>query len=73
VVTEGVQAGDMLLSEGVNRVKPGMKIKPVVVPMEAGNGQPAVATDGGDNPAPVPASGGAAQKTPADAPKAGAE
>jgi membrane fusion protein (multidrug efflux system) len=81
VVTDGVQAGDMLLSEGINRVKPGMKIKPVVVPMEAGNGQPAVATDGGDKPAPVPASGGPAQDTPADAgqgasadaPKAGAE
>ncbi|WP_238528339.1 efflux RND transporter periplasmic adaptor subunit [Pseudodesulfovibrio mercurii] len=68
VVAEGVQAGDMLLSEGINRVKPGMKIKPVVVPMDPDAQQPAAqgceagassAQDSEESvPAPVPAAGG---------------
>jgi len=58
VVTEGVKAGDMLLAEGINRVKPGMKIKPVVVPMESGSqAQPAPSEDAGTTPAPVSGSG----------------
>lgn len=65
VVTEGVKAGDMLLSEGINRVKPGMKIKPVVVPMDAGSTQPAATGDDGATPA--PSSGSSDQKASADA------
>jgi membrane fusion protein (multidrug efflux system) len=54
VVTDGVKAGDMLLAEGINRVKPGMKIKPVLVPMETGNAQPpAASADAEAAPAPV--------------------
>jgi membrane fusion protein (multidrug efflux system) len=60
VVTEGVKAGDMLLAEGINRVKPGMKIKPVVVPMESGSeAQPAPSEDAGTTPAPVSGDDGA--------------
>lgn len=58
VVAEGVEAGDMLLSEGINRVKPGMKIKPVVVPMERGGMEAAPSDDVGGEEAPVPADGG---------------
>jgi membrane fusion protein, multidrug efflux system len=65
VVTEGVKAGDMLLSEGINRVKPGMKIKPVVVPMASDSAQPAATGD--DGAAPAPASDTAAQGASADA------
>lgn len=52
VVSEGVKAGDMILAEGINRVRPGMKIKPVVVPMDAGSGQqPAASEDSGSSSA----------------------
>ncbi len=71
VVREGVKAGDMLLSEGINRVRPGMKIKPVVVPMvSGGEQQPAASADEGAAPAPVAAD---AQPASGDAAKAGAE
>ena len=46
VIREGVQDGDMILSEGINRVKPGMQIKPVVVPMSADVPQAQPAADG---------------------------
>jgi membrane fusion protein (multidrug efflux system) len=76
VVTDGVKAGDMILSEGINRVKPGMKIKPVVVPMDPGTQQqPAASQDASSMPAPV--SGDTAQDGAQDASgdgaKAGAE
>ncbi|WFS61549.1 efflux RND transporter periplasmic adaptor subunit [Pseudodesulfovibrio thermohalotolerans] len=60
VVAEGVKAGEMLLSEGINRVKPGMKIKPVVVPMVSDGTQPAPSGDAGVEEAPVPSDGGKA-------------
>jgi membrane fusion protein (multidrug efflux system) len=72
VVTEGVEAGDMILAEGINRVKPGMKIKPIVVPMEPGNTpQPAASEGSDDAPAQVPAE--AAQPASDEAAKTGAE
>jgi membrane fusion protein (multidrug efflux system) len=80
VVTDGVKAGDMLLAEGINRVKPGMKIKPVVVPMETGNAQqPAASADEVVAPAPAsadgaqPASSDSGQPASGDGAKAGAE
>ncbi|WP_242652845.1 efflux RND transporter periplasmic adaptor subunit [Pseudodesulfovibrio hydrargyri] len=79
VVTEGVQAGDMVLAEGINRVKPGMKIKPVVVPMDPGTPQQTEASgDAGATPAPVAGDAarpdpGAAQPAPGDGAKTGAE
>lgn len=60
VVAEGVKAGEMLLSEGINRVKPGMTIKPVVVPMVSDGTQPAPSGDVGAEEAPVPSDGGKA-------------
>ncbi|WP_207260465.1 efflux RND transporter periplasmic adaptor subunit [Desulfovibrio sp. Huiquan2017] len=80
VVTEGVKAGDMLLSEGINRVKPGMKIKPMVVPMDSGEQAQPAAQDGeqtqpaaqdgdGNAAAPVPDEG----QSGSDNAKTGAE
>ncbi len=72
VIREGVEAGDMILAEGINRVKPGMKIKPIVVPMEPGNTQQPAASDAGDDaPAQVPAE--AVQPATDGAAKTGAE
>ncbi|AMK11092.1 membrane fusion protein (multidrug efflux system) [Pseudodesulfovibrio indicus] len=68
VVTEGVKAGDMILSEGIRRVKPGMTIKPVVVPMNAET--PKAAPDGEQNAAAQAqdAASQPAQNSPADTP-----
>jgi membrane fusion protein (multidrug efflux system) len=33
VVTKGLKAGDMVIADGIRRVKAGMKIKPIVVPI----------------------------------------
>ncbi len=45
VVEEGLNVGDMVVVDGVRRVRPGMDIKPIVVPM----------TDDGTQPAPADA------------------
>ncbi|QJB57145.1 efflux RND transporter periplasmic adaptor subunit [Pseudodesulfovibrio sp. zrk46] len=34
VVTEGLNAGDTVIIDGIRRVRPGMEIKPIVVPMD---------------------------------------
>lgn len=34
VIGNGLAAGDMVIVDGIQRVKPGMEIKPIVVPME---------------------------------------
>ncbi|WP_316896515.1 efflux RND transporter periplasmic adaptor subunit [Pseudodesulfovibrio indicus] len=75
VVTEGVKAGDMILSEGIRRVKPGMTIKPVVVPMNANtpkaapDGEQNAAAQAQDAAAPAQdAAGQPAQNSPADIP-----
>lgn len=44
VVTEGLQPGDMVIVDGIRRVRPGMTVKPIVVPMESKQGTPAPAT-----------------------------
>jgi len=41
VVTEGLKVGDMVIVDGIRRVKPGMDIKPIVVPMGKPEAQPA--------------------------------
>lgn len=41
VVTEGLKAGDLAIIDGVRRVKPGMEVKPIVVPMESSDGKAA--------------------------------
>ncbi|MCC7182365.1 MAG: efflux RND transporter periplasmic adaptor subunit [Rhodocyclaceae bacterium] len=41
VVREGLQAGDRIVINGLQRVRPGMVIKPVVVPMQAQGVTPA--------------------------------
>lgn len=41
VVREGLKAGDRIVINGLQRVRPGMVIKPVVVPMEAQGATPA--------------------------------
>jgi len=43
VVKEGLSAGDMAIVDGISRIKPGMKIKPIVVPMSKQEGEPAPA------------------------------
>ena len=40
VVKEGLKAGDMVIVDGVRRVKVGMMIKPIVVPMSKSDKQP---------------------------------
>ncbi|BCS87940.1 efflux RND transporter periplasmic adaptor subunit [Pseudodesulfovibrio sediminis] len=35
VIKEGLKAGDLVIVDGVRRVRPGMQIKPIVVPMTA--------------------------------------
>lgn len=39
MVTDGIKAGDQVIADGIRRVKPGMEIKPIPVPMDGG--QPA--------------------------------
>ena len=41
VVREGLKAGDMIIADGIRQVKPGMEVKPVVVPIEPGKDKPA--------------------------------
>jgi len=41
VVKEGLKTGDLVIVDGIRRVKPGMKIKPTVVPMVKPKGEPA--------------------------------
>ena len=45
VISEGVQAGDMVIAEGIRRVKPGMEVKPIVVPASGDGAQPAEAAE----------------------------
>ncbi|MEF2229317.1 MAG: efflux RND transporter periplasmic adaptor subunit [Pseudodesulfovibrio sp.] len=41
VVREGLKAGDPVIADGFRQVRPGMEVKPVVVPMEPDAAQPA--------------------------------
>lgn len=41
VVREGLKVGDMVVVDGIRRVRPGMDIKPIVVPMTDDGSQPA--------------------------------
>lgn len=38
-VTEGIKVGDMIIADGVSRVRPGIKVKPIPVPMSDGDSQ----------------------------------
>ena len=58
VIKKGVKPGDLIIADGVNRVRNGMEVKPIVVPMETDQGKPADKDDndtkagttgGGDN------------------------
>jgi len=61
VVREGLKPGDMIIADGIRQVRSGMTVKPVVVPMQTDDGQPAAApAASGDQPAPAPAEGDAA-------------
>lgn len=61
VVKEGLKPGDMVIADGANRVRNGMEVKPVVVPMETDHGKPVdldggntkSSDDGGDAPQPA--------------------
>jgi membrane fusion protein (multidrug efflux system) len=62
VVTQGVSAGERVVVEGFQKVRPGMVVAPKPVPPELADGAPS------DAPAPTPA----ADAAPAPAsPKAG--
>ena len=50
VVRAGVSAGDLVVVNGLQRVRPGMKVEPVNVPMAAGG---AAAEPGASSPAPA--------------------
>lgn len=41
VVKEGLKAGDMVVVDGIRRVRPDMQIKPIVVPIGTDQGEPA--------------------------------
>jgi len=41
VIEEGLKVGDMVIVDGIRRVRPNMLIKPIVVPMGKPEGQPA--------------------------------
>ncbi|MCJ2163315.1 MULTISPECIES: efflux RND transporter periplasmic adaptor subunit [unclassified Pseudodesulfovibrio] len=58
MVTEGLNVGDMVIVDGARRVKPGMQIKPIVVPMSSDQSQPASA----ESSSAAPASGDATTK-----------
>jgi membrane fusion protein (multidrug efflux system) len=45
IVTEGIKAGDMIIADGIRKVRPGMVIKPIVVPMHNDAGEPAPMED----------------------------
>lgn len=40
IVREGLKAGDKVIVDGIRRVRPGMEIKPIVVPMDKPQSQP---------------------------------
>ncbi len=48
VVKKGVKPGDMVIVDGIQRVRPGMGVKPIIVPMDVNQGQ-SVNTGGADN------------------------
>jgi len=50
VIREGLKAGDMVIADGIRRVRPGMEIKPIVVPMTTKQGE---GTPVGQNDAPA--------------------
>lgn len=52
IVSEGIKAGDMVIADGVRMIRPGMEVKPIVVPMGRDKGEP-VPMNGqeGDQPA----------------------
>jgi len=45
VVNEGLKAGEIVIIDGIRRVRPGMEIKPIVVPMGKSEGTPASTGD----------------------------
>lgn len=52
VVKEGISLGDLIIADGIRRVRPGMAVKPIVVPMQEDMGQPATTgADGATQPA----------------------
>ena len=53
VVKKGVKPGDMIIADGINRVRNGMEVKPIVVPMETDQGKPVDLQHGEDNTAPA--------------------
>lgn len=46
LIREGLKPGDMLIVDGTRRVRPGMQIKPIVVPMGKPEAQPVPIGDG---------------------------
>lgn len=40
LIKEGLKEGDIIIVDGIRRVRPGMEIKPIVVPMKKQQGQP---------------------------------
>lgn len=40
IIKSGLKVGEMVIVDGVRRVKPGMTIKPIVVPMDKQDGVP---------------------------------
>jgi len=58
IINEGLEAGEMVIVDGIRRVKPGMKIKPIVVPMQKEKGEPVKigGEQGGDKAEAKPAS-----------------
>jgi len=58
IVKEGIKAGDLIVADGIRMIRPGMEVKPVVVPMTEDQGTP------------VPM-GGQEQEKPAEAGKEG--
>jgi len=45
IITEGIMTGDMIIADGIRKVRPGMVIKPIVVPMLNDAGEPAPMED----------------------------
>ena len=45
VIKKGVKPGDLIVADGVNRVRNGMEVKPIVVPMETDQDKPVKVND----------------------------
>lgn len=51
VVLDGIKSGEMVIADGVRRVRPGMLIKPIVVPMQSKQGEDVSIPEEGEQPA----------------------